>query len=238
MRLVKVLLFTELIHRSKLRILNALIYTQSKLETRRPDTHVQANIACNFLYKKRGARVKNLSNYRQILDKPQLSYHLPFTQETPSLTEDRRNLFTRAYVDLIEAIATELFPDTQIETDKNTYTLSAASARVDRYILFRTIWDDSFGNKFQKYLLYLSISCMDNNNEKHFVQLTAEERCKFLTALQETKLAVWRFEDVGQKEIFSEVFDAISDGMFADPGYGGNYRGIGWYYSRFMPITD
>jgi len=167
-------------------------------------------------------------------------YHRPYTADKPESQADIRMLHTLPYCDLFEAIAEVLFPENEITLNNGTKTkIKARDIRADRYLLFRATWDPVFGTNLQLALMDLTDSCVNLHSGQHFVQLTSTKRAEFIELLSQGKLNPWQSlrrnvdPATDQRVLFDTIYKAITGGLFGEPGYGGNYRGIGWYYCNF-----
>lgn len=149
----------------------------------------------------------------------------------PALSEEPRNLFTVAYANLIDALADVLFPPSRAES--NGPELRASDARVDRYIFFQAAWDPAFGSTVQLALRDLAHSAYVRHKQ-HFVDLESSEVITLLTDLESSRLAHHEWESRrDQQATFRLLHSVVAEGLMADPGYGGNHRGLGWSYSQF-----
>lgn len=159
--------------------------------------------------------------------------------DPPDLSEDPRNLYTLPYMVLLEAIADCLFPPNRVVAkDGREYELHASAARVDRFVLFRAAWEPSFGIRLQLALRDFTDACInEHGNHGHFVLLSTERQTALLTELERGEIPPEHWSaSRGQRQTHSVLYDAVSSGLFAEPGYGGNHNGLGWYYSNFMVI--
>lgn len=158
--------------------------------------------------------------------------------DCPELGESPLFLFTMAYSELIDAIADTLFPPNQVVDRKGApHLLKASEARIDRHVHFRAAWQPSFGSRVQLALRDLTQACLSRFGDRHFAIATDAERAEILTELQKGALppAEWAIARA-QKEAFSTIYEAVSCGLLADPGYGGNLNATGWFYTGFMTI--
>lgn len=161
-------------------------------------------------------------------------------RDCPDLAENPLNLFTLPYSELIEALADTLFPPNQV-TSRNgrQHLLKASDARVDRHVHFRAAWQPPFGAKVQLALRDLTDACVRRHAGRHFAVLTEPERAAILTELQKGALPPSHWATLRpQAEAFATIHDAVSCGLIAEPGYGGNAHGIGWFYTRFMTLGE
>lgn len=170
-------------------------------------------------------------------------FHRPYIADRPEINEDPKLLHTLAYCDLIEAIAEVLFPENELKRkDGSTVVIKARDVRGDRYVLFRATWDPVFGSNLQLALMDFTTECEAINHGKHFVLLDAATRLTFMESLSRGNLTPWtsarRNADpvLDQKALFEILYRAITGALFGEPGYGGNYRGLGWYYANFNSI--
>ncbi len=152
----------------------------------------------------------------------------------PALDENPLLLYTLAYCELLEQLADTLFPQDSASSGASTGLLEAASsARVDRYVHCRAAWEPAFGVKTQLALRDLSVASMLSHG-KSFANLEVLRRNELLSLMRGGKLSpeVWP-SPRPQTEAFDTIHDAVSAGVFADPGYGGNAGGVGWRYAQF-----
>jgi hypothetical protein len=158
--------------------------------------------------------------------------------DPPDLGENSINLFTLPYIELIDALANVLFPPRQVSVGGRERTMRVRDARVDRYVMFRATWQPDFGVRIQLALRDLSEFCA-RCERSHFANLPLARQQAILEALEIDKLQGW--SETGErsaKRCFEIVYDAITEGLFGEPGYGGNDRGLGWQYSNFMPPEE
>jgi hypothetical protein len=157
--------------------------------------------------------------------------------DLPDLKADPRNLFSLPYVECIEAIADRLFPEKNVTTADGTVRLLRASdARIDRYVLFRATWAPTFATTLQLALRDFNEACIEREGV-HFARLSDQQQDAVLAILESGTFAdaEWRVLR-SQRDAFRAIYDAVCEGFFAEPGYGGNRGGIGWLYSNFKPI--
>jgi hypothetical protein len=168
-------------------------------------------------------------------------YHRPYQADPPDTGTDVRSIHSLPYCDLIEAITEILFPENTVKTDQGeAVVIKTRDVRVDRYILFRAVWESDFAATMQRSLADFTDMCRANWTDRHFVLLTAMEQQSFLDMISKGTCPVWTSrarssnaaED--QTRLFAFLHTTITGGMLGEPGYGGNYRGIGWYYSNFI----
>lgn len=159
--------------------------------------------------------------------------------DAPSLIDDPRILFTLPYAKLIDALSNTLFPSNTVETSGGrVIEIQASDARIDRFVFFRAVWDTNFGAQFLKALQGFA-NLVVAKHSTHFLHLKQEERVEFLKLLEKGRLTdLHQYPAAYQKRIFRELHSAIAEGLFSEPGYGGNANGIGWYYSNFMTLED
>lgn len=175
-------------------------------------------------------RTQTQEFHRPIVDGP--------TLDPPDLEENPLNLYTLPYMELVESVAECFYPPNEVTaTDGRKYLLKVSDARVDRYILFRAAWEEPFRRELQLALRDLTEACLLRLGGKHFAHLSTTEQTDILTTLEEGKFSnsEWTVNR-SQKQAFKTIFEAVSCGLMADPGYGGNHRGIGWYYTNFMTV--
>lgn len=152
----------------------------------------------------------------------------------PDLEADPRNLFSLPYVECIEAIADRLFPEKSVTLpDGTARMLRASDARIDRYVLFRATWTPDFAKTLQLALRDLNEACIEREGT-HFARLSSQQQDAVLSLLEREELSdtEWRVLR-SQRDAFRAVYDAVCEGFFGEPGYGGNLEGIGWFYSNF-----
>ncbi|KFB67751.1 gluconate 2-dehydrogenase subunit 3 family protein [Candidatus Accumulibacter vicinus] len=161
-------------------------------------------------------------------------------RDCPDLAENPLNLFTLPYSELIEALTDTLFPPNQVASrNGRQHLLKASEARVDRHIHFRAAWQPPFGIRIQLALRDLTDACLKRYTGRHFAVLTEQERIDVLTALQKSALPPTQWAMLRpQAEAFAAIHEAVSCGLMAEPGYGGNAHGIGWFYTRFMTLGE
>lgn len=163
------------------------------------------------------------------------SYHRPLPKnnppDEPALTIDPRNLFTLPYVQLIEAISLRLFPPNATISG----TPNPLDSRIDRYILFKATWIPKFGVDLQIALRDFAAS-VRTRESSHFAPLADDKKDALLHALEDGSFSNSEWSVLrSQSAAFKTIFDAICEGFFSEPGYGGNYLGQGWAYSNFIP---
>ena len=158
--------------------------------------------------------------------------------DPPDLGEKPINLFTLPYVELIDALANTLFPPRRVVVGGRERTMNARDARIDRYVMFRAAWQPDFGVRLQLSLRDLAEFC-SRCERTHFAKLPPARQQAILEMLEVDQLPGW--SGIGQrsaKRCFDIIYDAITEGLLGEPGYGGNDRGIGWQYSNFMPVEE
>jgi hypothetical protein len=160
--------------------------------------------------------------------------------DCPNLEENPLLLFTLAYSELIETLADALFPPNEVPDAKGVpHFLRASSCRIDRHIHFRSVWQPPFGIRIQLALRDLTGACTKRFDGRHFVVLKESERGDILTELQNGSLPSSQWTTTRpQVDAFNSIYEAVSCGLLADPGYGGNAKAIGWFYTRFMTIEE
>lgn len=171
------------------------------------------------------------------------SFHRPIPNvanlDSPDLTENPLNLYTLPYIEMIESIAGCFYPPNEVTaTDRSKYLIKATDARIDRYILFRGAWEESFRTNLQLALRDLTETCQKVYGGKHFSNLSNSEQNNILEKLEKGDFneSEWVQKIRLQKDAFKVIYEAISAGLISDPGYGGNWHGVGWYYTNFMTI--
>lgn len=168
-------------------------------------------------------------------------FHRPFPPgrhpDPPDLGIDPRNLFTLPYMELIEAIAERLFPANTISSaDGSKHQIRASSARIYRYVLFRAAWTQGYGARLQLALRDFSLACKTREAD-HFANLPETKQDTLLSALEDGSFTSPEWPVLrDQRDAFRTIYEAVSEGFFAEPGYGGNCNGTGWYYSNFMKL--
>jgi hypothetical protein len=157
--------------------------------------------------------------------------------DPPDLDTNPLNLFTLPYMELIESIADRLFPENSvIGSDGKAHSLKASAARIDRYILFRAAWSRQFGERLQLALRDFSAAVMARHRA-HFAALPQSDQIALLEVLEGEDFTVDEWVVLRtQRDAFSTIYDAVCEGFFGEPGYGGNFGELGWYYSNFMGI--
>jgi hypothetical protein len=160
--------------------------------------------------------------------------------QSPELRAEPRLLFTVAYSELVVSIADTLFPTSRVRNVGGAQrTISAEDVRPERYVHFRAAWDAVFARETQELLLDLSMGCASAHAGQSFVTLDAAERERFLRRLSVGLLQPWDclrrapYPDQDQVALFRGVYNVVIAGMFAEPGYGGNAKGLGWTYANF-----
>lgn len=158
--------------------------------------------------------------------------------DPPDLIENPTNLYTLPYIELIEAISSILFPARRVTVNGHKRIMLARDARIDRYMMFRAAWQPAFGVRIQLALRDIAEFC-SRCERSHFANLPPPRQQAILEALEIDKLADWTGTgERSAKRCFEILYDAITEGFFGEPGYGGNDRGIGWQYSNFMPVEE
>lgn len=153
----------------------------------------------------------------------------------PGLEENPLLLFTLAYCELIDFVADTLFPpNSYVVGNGKSLPTVASLARPNRYIHCRAAWQPDFGKGIQLALRDLSATSWAVHG-KPFVQLDISQRTEMISSLKDGLFppAAWTTTR-SQKDAFLTIHDAIAAGVFADPGYGGNYDGVGWRYAQFI----
>lgn len=160
-------------------------------------------------------------------------------RDCPELGENHLYLFTIAYSELMESIADTLFPPNTINDGAgNPHLLKASDARIDRHVHFRAAWQPAFGVRVQLALRDLTEACL-NRFGHHFAVAKGDQQLELLTLLQKGALPPSQWKTLRpQADAFGAIYEAVSCGLLAEPGYGGNSEGIGWFYTRFMNITE
>ena len=158
--------------------------------------------------------------------------------DAPDTGEDILNLFTLPYSQLIETLCDILFPPRRVTVAGLERTMRASEARIDRYIHFRAVWQPEFGKRIQLALRDLADHCA-RRETTHFANLTPARQEAVLEALEVDELPGWPGTgDRSARRTFQTIFEAVSEGLLGEPGYGGNDRGLGWQYSNFMPVEE
>ncbi|WP_169054461.1 gluconate 2-dehydrogenase subunit 3 family protein [Nitratireductor sp. XY-223] len=150
-----------------------------------------------------------------------------------------RYLFSMPFIGLIDAIADTLFPPNTVKSLKGAdHTIVASDAMVHRYILFRATWQPDWGKDIHTALRLFSSVC-DLHFGSIFPLLTEAQQKEALSMLEDRKYSDtdWNSK-VDQRRAFNQIREGVAEGLFAEPGYGGNFNGLGWYYSNFMVIED
>ena len=162
------------------------------------------------------------------------------SSDCPNLEENPLLLFTLAYSELIEALADTLFPPNEVRDSRGVrHLLSASSSRIDRHIHFRAAWQPPFGIRIQLALRDLTEACTKRFDGRHFALVKKSDQIEILTELQKGSLPSSQWATTRpQVDAFSSIYEAVSCGLLADPGYGGNAHAVGWFYTRFMTIEE
>jgi hypothetical protein len=167
------------------------------------------------------------------------------TSPPPDLDEDPRLLFTLAYSELIESLASTLFPPNEIVTGcGEVLRICPGELRPDRYVHFRAAWQPSFGVLAQISLRDLSAMSQRAFAGRHFAELGAADREGFLRRMSVGLVSTWTivrrspYPDEDQKALFSFLYDMILAALFGEPGYGGNHQGLGWVYANFRDLSS
>ena len=174
---------------------------------------------------------------------PQRSYHRrlqnAFAIDPPSIEDDTRYLFSMPFVSLIDGIADVLFPPNTVKSVKgNKHEIIASDAAIHRYILFRAAWQPSWGEDIHTALRLFSIAC-EGHFGTTFLLLTSAQKNEALSLLEDRQYDAEHWTSaIDQRRAFNQIREAVAEGFFAEPGYGGNRGGLGWYYSNFMTIED
>lgn len=157
--------------------------------------------------------------------------------DPPDLGENPLNLFTLPYVQLIETLSDVLYPPNEVtDATGRPHVVRASEARIDRYVLFRSAWEPSFGARVQLALRDLAAAA-DARHGRHFSNLDPADQARLLSDLEADRLTPHEWMSPrGQREQFAILFQTVTDGFFGEPGYGGNHEGRGWYYSNFMKM--
>ncbi|TIL65616.1 gluconate 2-dehydrogenase subunit 3 family protein [Mesorhizobium sp.] len=157
--------------------------------------------------------------------------------DAPDLAPDPRNLFSLPYMACVEALADRLFLEKVVTLDDGSMRqLRAADARIDRYVLFRATWTPAFGERLHLALRDFNAACIEREGS-HFANLSASTQDALLAALEKGDFSQSEWSVLhSQRDAFRTIYDAVCEGLFGEPGYGGNHGGIGWYYSNFKPI--
>lgn len=161
-----------------------------------------------------------------------LAVDMPRTEEKPQL------LYTLAYSELIEALADTFFPPNTIKTGDGELVIKTSALRVDRHIHFRAAWQPEFGAKLQLALRDVTSASVQATG-RHFAALDAITQDRLLAKLVRGELSSTEWTSLrAQKDAFATIHDAISCGVLADPGYGGNREGLGWVYAQFTEYGE
>jgi hypothetical protein len=141
---------------------------------------------------------------------------------------------------LIDAVADTLFPPNDVSDTRGVvHVLRASTCRIDRHIHFRAVWQPPFGVRIQLALRDLTGACTRRFDGRHFAVAKDSEQRDILTQLQKGALppSQWATRRP-QGDAFNSIYEAVSCGLLADPGYGGNAEAVGWFYTRFMTIEE
>lgn len=139
---------------------------------------------------------------------------------------------------LVDTLADLFFPPRHVGPAQQQKIIRASTARVDRHVLFRSAWEPDFGTRLQLALRDLSEFCA-RSEPSHFANLAPARQEAILEALEVGSLAGWTGTGPRDaKTTFDVLYDAISAGLFAEPGYGGNAGGLGWQYANFIAARD
>lgn len=159
--------------------------------------------------------------------------------DPPSDVDDPRYLFSMPFVVFIDGIADVLFPPNVVKSIQGIdHEIVASEASIDRYIMFRAVWQPNWGKDVHR-ALRLFAKVVESKFGKTFLLLDSAQKIEALTMLENRKFATKDWDsDVDQRRAFNQIREAISEGFFSEPGYGGNRAGLGWYYSNFMMIED
>jgi len=144
-------------------------------------------------------------------------------------------LYTIKCIELIDAISNVLFPPNDITNSKGEKSIIKVSdAKIDRYILMRAAWQpDSFGYPVLESLKDI-LNISQSYYQKNFTELLNDEQNYFIEKLEKGEFNISpSYTRKRQKEIFRIIHQSISEGLFSDPGYGGNDKEVGWFYSNF-----
>lgn len=157
--------------------------------------------------------------------------------DAPDLGENPLNLYTLAYIHLVETLADVLFPPRSALLNGEQVVIRASAAKVDRYVLFRAAWQPEFGKNFQLALRDLSAATISKDGT-HFANLPPARQEAILEAMEAGGLQDHWDAPPGREpaKCFTLIYDTITEGLLGEPGYGGNDAGLGWQYSGFMPI--
>ena len=174
---------------------------------------------------------------------PKRSYHRELSNvsgiDVPSQVDDARYLFSMPFIGMIDAVADILFPPNTVKSAKGVnHVIAASDAMVHRYILFRATWQPDWGKDVHTALRLFSNVC-DKHFGSSFPLLPEAKQIESLSMLEDRKFSNTDWSSVvDQRRAFNQIREAIAEGLFAEPGYGGNLDGLGWYYSNFMVIED
>jgi len=191
-----------------------------------------STLACFYIKKLGGG---GMSDVRDHFHRPLPAGLYP---DAPDLGENPTNLFTLPYVELIDALASVMFPPRRVTVGGSDRTMHVRDARIDRYVMFRAAWQPDFGVRIQLALRDLAEFCA-RCEPSHFAKLPLARQEAILEALEVDKLSGWSGTgERSAKRCFEILYDAITEGLLGEPGYGGNDRGFGWQYSNFMPADE
>ena len=119
--------------------------------------------------------------------------------DCPDLGENPLLLFTLAYSELIEAIASVppsvSFRNEVVDTKGKAHILKASTCRIDRHIHFRAVWQPPFGIRTQLALRDLTEACTRRFGGCHFAVAKESERLDIFTQLQAGALPPARLDD-------------------------------------------
>lgn len=154
--------------------------------------------------------------------------------DSPSLEANHLNLYSLPFVQALESIALVLFPPNRPAAAE--CIISPLDARVDRYILFRAAWQpEEFGKPLHASLRSFFHAIQAIHAGVPFPSLSPLQQEGLIERLQNGEIPDDSWPDgPSQQDVFNTIYNAISEGFFADPGYGGNLDGLGWVYSNFM----
>ena len=160
--------------------------------------------------------------------------------DQPEISDDPRTLYTLPYAKLIDGLTDIIYPVNNVTSSSGkTITVRASEARVDRYVFFRAAWDNKFAESSLKALQVFTILVFENY-QNHFIELTEDQKNEAIALLENGKLTekLPQYDIAYQKSLFKSLHGIVSEGLFSEPGYGGNNNGIGWYYSNFMSLEE
>ena len=178
-----------------------------------------------------------------LIEEPKANYYSIDKREgarndPPAIDDNIKNLFTLPYAKLIDVISNILFPPNTIETTNGgTIKLLASDARIDRFIYFRSVWDVEFGE--ETYFAFRDLTQLSIAFQSiHFLGLSVDQQVGFIEKLEKGEIPPnsTLIDESRQKNIFRTIHSAITEGLFSEPGYGGNDKGLGWYYSNYMSL--